>query len=76
MILIENKAFNLEPYETENEFEDSVWELRNNLFGTNRIYFNFKKKIGNLGRTRNIPDGYLIDLSSLTNPKLFIVEMN
>lgn len=74
MILVDNKAYLIEPYESESEFEDSVWELRKSIFGENRIYFNFKKKIGNSGRIRNIPDGYLLDLSSSTNPKLFVVE--
>lgn len=74
MIFIDSKAYVLEPYGSECEFEDSVWELRKNIFGDNRIYFNFKKKIGACGKTRNIPDGYLLDLSSTTNPKLFVVE--
>lgn len=74
MILVDNNAYIAEPYESESEFEDSVWELRKSIFGENRIYFNFKKKIGTAGRTRNIPDGYLLDLSSSTNPKLFVVE--
>jgi len=74
MILIDNKEYNIEPYELETEFEDSVWNLRKNLFGINRLYFNFKKKIGDQGKIKNIPDGYLIDLASKTNPKLFVVE--
>ena len=74
MILVENKGYNIEPYESENEFEESVWELRKSLFGSNRLYFNLKKKIGAKGKVNNIPDGYLIDLSSAINPKLFVVE--
>lgn len=74
MLLIGNKSFNVEPYDSENEFEESVRELRKYLFGINRLYFNFKKIIGNQGKTKNIPDGYLIDLSSTTKPKLFVVE--
>lgn len=74
MILIENKAYNIEPYDSESEFEESVWKLRKSLFGSNRLYFNLKKKIGNQGKTRNIPDGYLIDLSSATNPKVSAIN--
>lgn len=74
MILIDSVPYNIEPYDSESEFEDAVWDLRTSLFGTNRIYLNFKKKIGNQGKIRNIPDGYLMDLSSSTNPKLFVVE--
>jgi hypothetical protein len=33
MILIDNRDYNIEPYELENEFEESVWNLRENLFG-------------------------------------------
>jgi hypothetical protein len=74
MILIDKTSYTSEPYDSESEFEESVWNLRINLFGINRIYFNFKKKIGSLGKTRNIPDGYLIDFSSSVTPKLFVVE--
>jgi len=32
MILIDSKEYNIEPYELENEFKDSVWNLRKYLF--------------------------------------------
>lgn len=74
MIFLNNDSFQLDPYESEDLFEKDVLKLRNQLFGENRLYFDFKKKIGIHGKTRNIPDGYLIDLSSSTNPKIYIVE--
>lgn len=74
MIFIKNEKFFSEPYESEEQLENDVWSLRKELFGGNRIYLNFKKKIGIHGKTRNIPDGYLIDLTSFTYPKIYIVE--
>lgn len=74
MIYTNKNSYQLDPYETEDKLEKDVWELRHQIFGNNRLYFDFKKKIGVQGKTRNVPDGYLIDLSSSTNPKIFIVE--
>ena len=74
MILFGKNKFEIEPYELESDFEDTVAELQNEIFGSNRLYFNFKKKIGIQGKTNNIPDGYLLDLSSNSMPKIFVVE--
>lgn len=45
MILIGNKSFSIEPYDSENEFEDTVWELRKSLFGLNRLFLILRKKL-------------------------------
>lgn len=45
MILIGNKSFSIEPYDSENEFEDTVWELRKSLFGPNRLFLILRKKL-------------------------------
>lgn len=74
MLYLNHKTYQIDPYENEGELEFDVWKMRNQLFGNNRLYFDFKKKIGVKGKTNNIPDGYLIDLSSSTNPKILIVE--
>lgn len=74
MILLNDQRFELEPFDLESEFEETVWTLKNEIFGYNRLYFNFKKKIGAHGKTNNIPDGYLVDLSSNSIPKIFVVE--
>jgi len=63
-----------EPFEREADLEDAILEVAPMLFGSNRIYLDTKRKIGAQGRTRNIPDGYLIDLSSVRQPRLFVVE--
>jgi len=62
------------PYEKESELEDAVNEVKEALFGNNRIYLDDKRKIGGKGKTNNLPDGYLIDLSDKQDPKIFVVE--
>jgi len=63
-----------EPFERETELEGAIEEISNVLFGSSRIYLCIKRKIGKKGKKTNIPDGYLIDLSSNREPKLFVVE--
>jgi len=63
-----------ELFESEPEFEGAILEVADALFGKNRIYLDTKKKIGAKGKTKNIPDGYLIDVSSTKDPKLYVVE--
>ena len=62
------------PFEVESELEDAILKVSAALFGEQRVYLDAKRKIGAKGRTRNIPDGYLLDLSSGRDPKLYIVE--
>lgn len=56
-------------YESEADLEPAILETAPQLFGAQRLYVNVKKKIG-----RNIPDGYLLDLSS-NPPVLYFVEV-
>ena len=62
------------PYEKESELEDAVNAVKGTLFGSTRVYLDDKKKIGKKGRTNNLPDGYLIDLTNSQDPKIFVVE--
>jgi len=62
------------PFELESEIEDAILEVSSVLFGKNRIYLDVKKKIGAKGKTKNIPDGYLIDLASSKDPRVYVVE--
>ncbi|MHB1456114.1 MAG: hypothetical protein ACYC0V_04270 [Armatimonadota bacterium] len=73
-IWTQNGLFKREKYKTETELENVINLVKNDLFGKNRIYLDVKKKIGVKGGIRNIPDGYLIDLSSKT-PRLFMIEV-
>jgi hypothetical protein len=67
-------TYQLEPFEKENDLEKAILEVQKALFGDTRIYLDIKKKIGTYGKKQNIPDGYLIDLSSKKEPKLYVVE--
>ena len=69
----ENKFTEI-PYERESELEDAVNEVKDVLFGPQRIYLDDKKKIGKKDGTNNLPDGYLIDLTNSQDPKIFVVE--
>lgn len=62
-------------FEKESELESAIAEIQQDLFGDGRYYLDVKKLIGKPGKTQNIPDGYLIDLSSRTKPVLYLVEV-
>lgn len=63
------------PFDKEAELEATITEVKTALFGESRIYLELKKLIGEKGKTQNIPDGYLIDLSSPKRPALYLVEV-
>ena len=63
------------PFDKEAELEVTIAEVKTALFGESRIYLELKKLIGERGKTQNIPDGYLIDLSSPKKPMLYLVEV-
>ena len=50
-------------YSSEADLEKAILQVQQQLFGPYRIYLDIKKKIGRMKGIRNIPDGYLIDLS-------------
>jgi len=74
MLWTPNKFYHNEPFEVEDDLEKAILEVCDDLFGKSRIYLDVKRKIGAKGRTQNIPDGYLIDLSSTKEPRLYVVE--
>lgn len=74
MLWTPDKQFANEPFENEPQLEVAINDVSKELFGPNRIYLNVKKLIGAKGKTKNIPDGYLIDLASKREPRLFVVE--
>jgi len=75
MIWSKNLSYELEPFELESDLELSISESSKPLFGDSRIYLDMKRLIGQKGSTQNIPDGYLIDLTSSRDPKLYLVEV-
>jgi hypothetical protein len=74
MLWTSEKHYRDEPFEAEADLEEAILLVAPALFGDARLYLDAKRLIGAKGRTRNIPDGYLIDLSSAKDPKLFVVE--
>jgi hypothetical protein len=58
-------------FEDEADLEKSIINVAKDLFGAGRIYLDIKKKIGTA--KQNIPDAYLLDLSS-PKPRLYVVE--
>ena len=44
------------------------------LFGPDRFYLDIKKRIARRGGRTNIPDGYIVDLTSAREPRLYVVE--
>ena len=75
MLWSKNLTYELEPFELEGDLELAISESTKPLFGDSRIYLDMKRLIGQKGSTRNIPDGYLIDLTSNKDPKLYLVEV-
>ena len=61
------------PYKKEEDLEAAIELVKIVLFGKERIYLPVKKLIGKKSKKRNIPDGYLIDLSG-RQPRLYVVE--
>ena len=73
MLWNKQTVYHEEPFSLESDLEKAILEVSAALFGENRLYLDTKKIIGK-GKTKNIPDGYLIDLSSAKEPKLYVVE--
>ena len=71
-IIRENKTYKYHEYTLESEFESVILENAKQIFGSNTVYIDIKKKIGDSIIT--IPDGYLIDFSFAEKPRLYIIE--
>jgi hypothetical protein len=73
IILTVDGVFHRSQFESEAALEKAILAIQAELFGKNRMYLDVKKKIGVKGSLRNIPDGYLLDLSG-QKPRLYVVE--
>lgn len=71
-IICGNEIFRLTEYQLEKDFERDVITNYRHIFGSNTIYIDIKKKIGDSIVT--IPDGYLLDFTFPHNPRLYIIE--
>jgi hypothetical protein len=67
-------TFNLIQYENEQEFERAIVAHVNDIFGERRIYLDCKRRIGAKDGKQSVPDAYLIDVSSPSDPQLYVVE--
>jgi hypothetical protein len=65
-------VFTLHEYGDENEFERHVIQNAKEIFGPHTLYIDIKKRIGE--DILSIPDGYLIDASFPSAPRLYIIE--
>jgi len=63
------KIFTSYEYSKENDFEKDIIEHAKEIFGPKSFYIDIKKKIKN-GNIVTIPDGYLLDFSFETDPRL------
>ncbi len=60
-------------YENEGDFEASVVELADQVFGPSTIYVDIKRRLKGKDIV-SIPDGYLIDMTDPEAPRLFVIE--
>jgi len=72
-IIYNDKLFILYEYPEENEFEKHVIQHANEIFGPKAVYIDIKKRIGE-DNILTIPDGYLVDCSFESDPRLYIIE--
>lgn len=66
-------TYKLYEHETEDSFEKVIISLASEVFGSESIYIDIKKRIKG-GDIITIPDGYVIDLVDPLNPELYIIE--
>ena len=67
-----NDIYYLKEYQLEKDFEQDVVANYRHIFGSNTVYIDIKKKIGDSIVT--IPDGYLLDFTFSNTPRLYIIE--
>jgi hypothetical protein len=73
MLWVAGKPYRRVEYDSEADLESAIVQVQHPLFGPKRFYLDVKSKIGAKGSTQNIPDGYLLDLST-AKPRLWVVE--
>jgi hypothetical protein len=71
--LLNKTQYRRTSYESEADLERAIVQVQGQLFGANRFYLDVKRRIGARGGTRNVPDGYVIDLVG-PKPRLYVVE--
>ena len=69
------KCYTLYSYTLESDFEEMVVANVDAIFGKDGLYFEIKKLIGKPKKGATIPDGYYLDLTFHTDPRLYLVEV-
>lgn len=69
----DGKLYSTLAYNKESEFQNTVVELADQIFGPETIYIDIKRRVSGNDLV-TIPDGYLIDMTVADNSKLFIIE--
>jgi len=72
-LIFEDKIFDEFQYSAEEDFEKDVIKHSKEIFGSNSLYIDIKKRIGE-DNILSIPDGYLLDFSFESQPRLYIIE--
>ncbi|WP_019849579.1 hypothetical protein [Desulfitobacterium sp. PCE1] len=72
-LLVGNDVLSNYTFEKEDEFEQVVVKLSDYVFGPQTIYLDIKKVMKSKN-VASIPDGYLIDMTSAGDPKLYVIE--
>ena len=72
-IIYRDRLFIPYDFSDENEFEKLIIQNSNQIFGLNSVYIDVKKRIES-DNIVTIPDGYLIDFSFESDPRLYIIE--
>lgn len=62
-------------YSSEDEFEQDIVTFHKLFFGEKTIYIDAKKKIESKSLGGTIPDGFFFDLSDISDPQFYIVEV-
>lgn len=69
------KKFKEYPYTSEDEFEKDIITFHKLFFGEKTIYIDAKKKIESKSLGGTVPDGFFFDLSDISDPQFYIVEV-
>ncbi|RJR15018.1 hypothetical protein C4579_03040 [Candidatus Microgenomates bacterium] len=73
-ILVNSISYREIPFENEAELERVTVERAQDIFGSNIVYIDYKRRLGSSNTISGIPDGFLIDFTNINKPQLFYVE--
>jgi hypothetical protein len=71
-LISNNSTYSYYEYVLEADFERNIVAFASQIFGSKTVYIDIKKRIGDSIMT--IPDGYLIDFTFASKPRLYIIE--